>query len=82
MIVLLPKPKTRWTPTGNDDSMLAAYNRGDTSKLFVLNRDVEDSGKIFFSSYTQRKSGTSHKINRCTLGIQREHEKFYPSLER
>eukprot|EP00938_MAST-03A_sp_MAST-3A-sp1_P003252 g3252.t1 len=38
MIVLLPKPETRWTPTGNDDSMLAAYNRGDTSKLFVLNR--------------------------------------------
>ena len=64
MIVLLPKPETRWTPTGNDDSMLAAYNRGDTSKLFVLNRDVEDSGKISFSrSSTTIQSNMTHKIS-------------------
>ena len=67
MIVLLPKPETRWTPTGNDDSMLASYNRGDTSKLDVLNRDVEDSGKYsFFFFFFSTTRIPNNKINQHT----------------
>ena len=68
MIVLLPKPTVRWTPTEDDDSMLASYNRGDTSNLDVLNRDTEDSGKylffffIFDNSNVQTIKSTNTKI--------------------
>ena len=67
MIVLLPKPTVRWTPTEDDDSMLASYNRGDTSKLDVLNRDTEDSGKylFFFLSFRQLEC-PNNKINQSS----------------
>jgi hypothetical protein len=47
MIVLLPKPSSRWAPKDENDSMLSSYNRGDMSKLLVLNRDVDDSGALW-----------------------------------
>lgn len=73
MIVLLPKPTVRWTPTEDDDSMLASYNRGDTSKLDVLNRDTEDSGKYLFfflfdNSNVQKIKSTNHKNHQVHCG--------------